>query len=474
MKPIPTRRHRTRYPLTLPGLALTVFVSVSSAPSSVTAAETLANVDGTVFNLRTFDGPNNVGVNPGDRILTGAFFSPVSGTSVTMSQVSATGAINPSTGTTTFGPYVLPPLNSPAIPYEFSVTYDYGPAAGSGLLGAWNIQAANASTSNPLVEVQTPSIANATLMPLATDLRMTMNGGVSVVNWNNPNSASWIDIHIHDLSVPREYFGLPPSQYVGFAPIVHEESSRLPNVDTRLPGNATSFTIPTQFSSGLELDVTHQYALSVIRYQTEQQTVNGVERDWVVSRSRTFVSFNAAGFAGFPVPPETVYLPTVTSAPDLTATEFSFHIGSVGTDLIYLDPAVAIGYEYVAGAGDPAFRSVRLPDIGDGQFIIQSFDENTGQWVDLMAAVAGNEILFGPSGLRRFRVMGIEADANLDPNDPTAFVTGVSFVTSGQFTGRMIAVVPEPSTWALLLLGAGLIAPRLDVRSRTTRRSRGA
>lgn len=112
-------------------------------PCYATGVDTLTNVDGMVFNLRTFDGPNNVGVHPGDRILTGGFFSPVAGTTVTMSQMPSSGVINPDTGTTTFGPYALPPLNSPALPNEFSVTYDYGPAAGAGLFGSWDIHAIN-------------------------------------------------------------------------------------------------------------------------------------------------------------------------------------------------------------------------------------------------------------------------------------------------------------------------------------------
>jgi PEP-CTERM motif len=57
-----------------------------------------------------------------------------------------------------------------------------------------------------------------------------------------------------------------------------------------------------------------------------------------------------------------------------------------------------------------------------------------------------------------FRVLGIETSAGLDPNDPTAFVTGLSFTGAGQFTGTMTpftaeapAPVPEPAT--LLLFG---------------------
>ena len=48
--------------------------------------------------------------------------------------------------------------------------------------------------------------------------------------------------------------------------------------------------------------------------------------------------------------------------------------------------------------------------------------------------------------------------------DVTGFVTGLSFVAAGDFTGTMQAIttaVPEPATWALWLAGAaGLLTGR--------------
>jgi len=47
----------------------------------------------------------------------------------------------------------------------------------------------------------------------------------------------------------------------------------------------------------------------------------------------------------------------------------------------------------------------------------------------------------------------------LDPDDPLAFVTTLTFVADGTFSGTMtpvtVEVIPEPQTWALM--AAGLI-----------------
>jgi hypothetical protein len=55
--------------------------------------------------------------------------------------------------------------------------------------------------------------------------------------------------------------------------------------------------------------------------------------------------------------------------------------------------------------------------------------------------------------------MGINPDSAVNPNDPTAFALGLSFVADGNFTGTMtpitleVAAVPETSTWAMMILG---------------------
>jgi hypothetical protein len=51
----------------------------------------------------------------------------------------------------------------------------------------------------------------------------------------------------------------------------------------------------------------------------------------------------------------------------------------------------------------------------------------------------------------------------LDPNNPTGFLTGLTFVTDGSFTGTMtpisidVAAVPEPEAYAKMLAGLSLV-----------------
>lgn len=102
---------------------------------------------------------------------------------------------------------------------------------------------------------------------------------------------------------------------------------------------------------------------------------------------------------------------------------------------VFLDPPSAVGYRYAAGAGDPPFASVTLPiGIGDGQYTVlaegRAFLLQGGQRLDFGAAGLA-------PGVARFEVLGIAPGAQLDPADPTAFVTEVTFAGSGRFTGSM-------------------------------------
>lgn len=159
------------------------------------------------------------------------------------------------------------------------------------------------------------------------------------------------------------------------------------------------------------------------------------------SRSRQFFSFATK------VPPlpgdVPVFLPTVdpTGSP-AGGPVYTFNVSDIAAgEVIFIDPDVAIGYDYEVGADDPNFASVLLPEVGDDLFDLYLWDGS--QFVHEAIIAAGTEHHFPDGGVDRFRILGIETAAGLDPNDPTAFVTGLTFVSAGQFTGSMTPITVE-------------------------------
>jgi probable HAF family extracellular repeat protein len=114
---------------------------------------------------------------------------------------------------------------------------------------------------------------------------------------------------------------------------------------------------------------------------------------------------------------------------------YTFTVDVVRDITIFIDPKVAIGYDYAVGAADPLFATVRLPfGIGDNVYTViaagRSFSVSANEQFDFRSHGF-------PNGVAKFRVASIESDAALDPANPNAFPTGLTFTAAGRFTGSM-------------------------------------
>jgi len=368
-------------------LVVSVFYGAGSfLVTSNVIAELIAVTD--PFAFRDNESANSVGFLPGDRLFFGA-------------QSVIPNGNNGTTGVATQGITTrnLTFYNFTVSPNQFGSSVSYN----SSLTGQWNLTFTNGTDQT---SVPTPSVVGAPLVPFASSVAISGSGSTPTFSWTLPNgfTPDGVRIQIWDLQQP----------VANLRDVIYSKA---------LPGNAVNFTVPSTFP----LEQGHYYSLEITPALTRGVPLG--DNATILSRGRAWFDF-------VPLPPSAppnVYLPTVI--PGQTP-YYSFHVTVAEGQTIFIDPPVAIGYDYAIGTGDPNFASVTLPTgIGDNSFDLYLFDGT--DWVFKTHLTGGNTYTFDPGGVDRFRILGIEPSAGLDPQNPTAFITGLTFVSSGEFTGTM-------------------------------------
>jgi probable HAF family extracellular repeat protein len=133
---------------------------------------------------------------------------------------------------------------------------------------------------------------------------------------------------------------------------------------------------------------------------------------------------NAHGFIATPAA-----MPTGTTS----GGAYTFAVDVVPNVPIFIDPKVAVGYDYAIGKKDPRIASVQFPiGVGDNYYVLKvdgrKFVVAGGEWFDFRAHG-------WRKGVADFRVGCIDTSAMLDPANAQAFPTGLTFVAAGRFTG---------------------------------------
>jgi hypothetical protein len=225
----------------------------------------------------------------------------------------------------------------------------------------------------------------------------------------------------------------------GFRVVIFDKGRRLANGQADVIHSAaiaptlTSYTIPATLTSGLSLSPGGQYSINFQLIETRNHVPFTNNNAQILRRSSSFFAFTPTS----PGTPE-VHLPQVGPDPnpnDNRGAPYVFRLEIPGPDsVIFIDPVVAVGYDYAIGPGDPNFASVVLPPVGDGVFeVLVNGEPHT--------VLAGAQFFFPPGGVPAFGVRGIEVSAGLDPADVTAFVTGLTFVQAGEFSGTMTPIL---------------------------------
>ncbi|MBB4857631.1 hypothetical protein HNO88_000942 [Novosphingobium chloroacetimidivorans] len=150
--------------------------------------------------------------------------------------------------------------------------------------------------------------------------------------------------------------------------------------------------------------------------------------------------------------------------------EFQFEFTATPNQTVFVDPYITTGYDFEVQSGQLILSAI-FPELGDANgYDVFSLTDLVNP---LGTGIMGGSLFSFGSGVSGFALRGIDPSLALDPANVGAFVTGLTFDISGPTTIQLTqtpvtefsAAVPETSTWAMMILGLGLMGATLRRRS---------
>ena len=195
-----------------------------------------------------------------------------------------------------------------------------------------------------------------------------------------------------------------------------------------------------------------------------------LQRDFNVAAGQTqyFTTTTLFGNGVPPAPGSQESLPLIDENPTTNAEGVQVYSFDIPENyqpqrVIWIDPIVAVGYVYAVNNG-ATFFSVTAPSLA-------SVNDTDGYTLTfgstVVALLAGQTYVFG-AGVNSFTLNGINPALGLDPNNPTAFVTGIALnaIQTGSTVLTMTPIeqdyntplTPLPASIWLMVAGMGGLA----------------
>ncbi|MBN27703.1 MAG: nidogen [Alteromonadaceae bacterium] len=166
-------------------------------------------------------------------------------------------------------------------------------------------------------------------------------------------------------------------------------------------------------------------------------TLPGSRTDEVVNLDTAASNTDTAGIWKFAIrdgqlPGDTAENPILPVIDPENPTDYNFEFVIIEPETpIFIDPDVAVGYDYIVNSG-PNITSVMLPTgFGDDVYDLWLWDAALMDWFDTGEDLLGGVTYDFDTAVDRFRILGIETSEMVDPTDPNAFVTALTFDSAG-------------------------------------------